>query len=92
MDAHTEPRTPRRAPKGLLLTNDAAEILGVAPWTIRDYARRGLVSCYRPFGLRGRIAFAEVDLLAFIARSRIEGGARNPGGSPNAILVAAAGR
>jgi len=75
MDKHKTNREPRRtvhAPAGLVLSDKAGEILGCAPWTVREKARRGVIPHYRPYGPRGRIAFSVTDLEAWIRTKRVE--------------------
>ena len=39
----------------LLTKSEAAEILGVKPHTVSDYARKGLIKAFR-FGAKGKLA------------------------------------
>jgi excisionase family DNA binding protein len=42
---------------------EMAEMLGVSPWTVRDWVRLGAIPAHRPGGPRGRLLFdpTEVD-------------------------------
>ena len=63
-----------------MLVAEAAEILGLSPWTVREKARLRQLPYYRPFGARGRLAFSPEDLSAFLRASRVE--PRAPGAAP----------
>jgi excisionase family DNA binding protein len=51
---------------GPLCVADAADALGLHPDTLRDYADRGEIGCYRTPG--GHRRFRQCDLDAFVAR------------------------
>lgn len=51
---------------GYLSTIEAAEFLGVSPQTLRNYADRELIKCYRVFS--GHRHFKKEDLQEFLNR------------------------
>ena len=61
----------RKAPRGLVLTDVAAEILGRSEYSVRELARTGRIPHYRPFGPRGRIAYDVAELEAFVRNSHV---------------------
>jgi excisionase family DNA binding protein len=54
-----------------MLCEEAADFLGISPWTLRGKAREKKISFYRPFGARGRLIFKRDDLQAFLDSKRV---------------------
>ena len=52
----------------LLLVNEVAQLLNVHPSTVKRWADRGLLPCYR-LGTRGDRRFRRIDIEDFLQRS-----------------------
>jgi len=57
--------------KSFLRYREAAALLGISELTLRRKVMLRQVPVLKPFGPRGRVLFAETDLLAMLERSRI---------------------
>jgi excisionase family DNA binding protein len=57
--------------KSFLRYREAAALLGISELTLRRKVMLRQVPVLKPFGPRGRVLFAETDLLAMLERSRV---------------------
>ncbi len=59
--------------KAYLNAEEAASLLRISKLTLYEYARRGLIPHYRPFGKNGRLFFIEEELVRLIEKEKSNG-------------------